>query len=73
VNLVSDTVFHDTLTVLTGTFAVAWLIYDVRNLVKLRADDGPAPLVRDRRFGYLMGIGIAIIGIIGCLRFHDVI
>ncbi len=72
-NLVSDDVFHGTLTVLTATFAGAWFVYDVRNLLKLRGADGADPLVRDRRFGYLMGIGIAIIGIVGCLRFHGVI
>ncbi len=73
VDPVSDAVFHWTLTVLTATFAVAWLVYDVRNLVKLRAGDGSDPLVRDRRFGYVIGIAIAVVGIVGCLRFHGVL
>jgi hypothetical protein len=72
-NLVSPNAFNWTLTVLTGVFAGVWLLYDLRNLTKLRGADFSDPLVRDRRFGYLMGIGIAIIGLVGVLHFQGVI
>ena len=39
----------------------------------LDAARGRDPLVRDRRFGYAMGIVIGLIGVVGCLRFHDVV
>jgi len=71
--LVSQTTFSWILTALTGVFAGAWLVYDVRNLVKLRGADKSDPLVRDRQFGYFIGIAIAVIGLFGCLRFHGVV
>jgi hypothetical protein len=71
--IVSDSAFHWILTVLTGGLAGAWLVYDARNLVKLRRGDAGDPLVRDRRFGYVIGIAIAVIGIVGVLSFHGVL
>jgi hypothetical protein len=29
--------------------------------------------VRDKIFGYFCGIAIGVIGVLGCLRFHDVV
>ncbi len=60
-------------TAMTGIFAGAWLVYDVRNLTTLRGKDFSDPLIRDRCFGYLMGITIAVIGLVGVLRFHGIL
>ena len=47
-------------------------MYDAISLIRSRNADGRDPLVGDRRFGYAMGIAIGVIGVVGCLRFHDV-
>jgi hypothetical protein len=60
------------LTFLTGGLAGSWLIYDVINLIRIRNANKRDPLVRDKLFGYVMGIAIGVVGILGCLRFHDV-
>jgi hypothetical protein len=70
--LVSQSVFAWFVTILTGGLAGSWLVYDVINLIRARRADSRDPLVRDRRFGYLIGIAIGIVGVVGCLRFHDV-
>jgi len=70
--LVSQTVFEWFVTLVTGVVAGAWSVYDLINLLRARRADGRAPLVRDRRFGYAMGIVIGLVGVVGCLRFHDV-
>jgi hypothetical protein len=72
-NIVSDTTFAWVLTGLTGGVSVVWLAYDASNLWRSRTADGKDPLVRDRRFGYSMGIIIALIGIVGALRYHGVV
>jgi hypothetical protein len=71
--IVSQTVFEWFVTVLTGGLAGTWLIYDLFNLVRFRGEPPDDPIVRDKRFGYLMGIVIGVIGVWGCLRFHDVV
>lgn len=70
--LVSQTVFEWFVTIVTGGVAGAWFVYDVSNLIRVRRADGRDPLIRDRRFGYVMGILIGLAGVLGCLRFHDV-
>jgi len=40
---------------------------------EVRHADGRDPLIRDRRFGYFMGMVIGFFGVLGCLRFHDVV
>ena len=70
--LVSQSAFGWFVTILTGGLAGSWLVYDVINLIRSRRADSRDPLNRDRRFGYLIGIAIGIIGVVGCLRFHDV-
>jgi hypothetical protein len=57
-------------TVGTMSLASAWLVYDTRNLLRLRGADRGDPLVRDRRFGYVIGIITAVVGIVGVLRYH---
>ena len=79
VNLVSVTVLQPGSITLVRTVTApcspgAWLVYDARNLVKLRSADFGDPLVRDRRSsGYLVGIGIALIGLYGVMHFHGVV
>ena len=45
----------------------------VRDLLKLRGADFSDPVIRDRRFGYIMGMVICTIGLWGCLRFNGVV
>lgn len=72
----SDTLFsHATfrwiLTVLTLS-ACLWALTDVVRLVRLRGADGSDPLVRDKRFGYVVGIVLGLFGVTGVLRYHGV-
>ena len=71
--LISAIAFKWFLTILTGGLAGAWLIYDSISLIRTRNADRKDPVVRDKHFGYVIGILIGIIGIVGCLRFHDVL
>ena len=71
--LVSQSAFAWFVTVLTGGVAGAWAVYDAISMTRLRRADSRDPLVRDRRFGYAMGIVIGVAGVGGCLRFHDVV
>jgi hypothetical protein len=61
------------LTILTGGLAGAWVLYDLRNLLVSRKLDRADSVVRDRHFGYVMGIVIGLVGVIGCLKFHGVV
>jgi len=70
--IVSQTAFEWFVTILTGGLAGGWLVYDVINLIRVRRADRRDPLIRDRRFGYVLGILIGLVGVVGCLRFHDV-
>jgi hypothetical protein len=70
--IVSQSAFETFVTAVTGGVAGAWFVYDAINLFRIRRADGRDPLIRDRRFGYAMGMVIGFIGVVGCLRFHDV-
>jgi hypothetical protein len=70
--LMAPTAWKWFLTILTAGFASAWFVYDTINLIRTRKLDRSDPVVRDRHFGYVIGIVIGLIGIIGSLRFHDV-
>jgi hypothetical protein len=70
VTIVSATVFDWFLSLMTGVVAGAWLVYDARNMVKLRSADGGDPIVRDKRFGYAMGMLIGIVGVVGVMMHH---
>lgn len=70
--LMSPEAFKWFLTILTGGLAGSWLLYDAYNLVRIRKADKRDPIVRDKIFGYIMGMVIGVVGVIGCLRFHDV-
>jgi hypothetical protein len=68
--LLSPTGFKWFLTLITGIVAGGWFVYDAINLMRLRADD---PKRGDKRFGYLMGMTIGVIGVLGCLKFWNVV
>lgn len=70
--IMSADAFKWFLTILTGGLAGSWLIYDAVNLVRIRGANKRDPIVRDKIFGYIIGMAIGILGVIGCLRFHDV-
>lgn len=61
------------LTILTGGLAAVWVLYDLRNLAKLRGQNKADPIVGDKRFGFWMGIVIGVVGCVGVLRFHGVV
>lgn len=69
-NILSPTFVTWFVTIGTMALSVVWLVYDTRNLLRLRGADRKNPLVRDKLFGYVIGIITAIIGIVGVLRYH---
>lgn len=71
--LISPTAFKWVLTFLVGSLASAWLVYDTINLIRTRKLDRSDAVVRDKHFGYVMGMVIGIVGVYGCLMFHDVV
>ena len=71
--LMSAGAFKWFLTILTGGLAGSWFFYDSFNLFRIRNADKKDPIVRDKIFGYLVGIAIGVVGVLGCLRFHDVV
>ncbi len=58
------------LTVSTGVLATVWVAYDLRNLFKQRGKDFSDPLERDKRFGFIMGVIIGLIGMFGVFKYH---
>ena len=72
-NIISDHAFHWFLMVATGGFAGVWFIHDAVSLWRSRDASRRDPIVRDRQFGYVMGMVIGALGVIGVLRFHGVI
>jgi hypothetical protein len=70
--ILSPTAFKWFLTLVTGIVAGTWVLYDLFNLYRIRTADKRDPLVRDKVFGYFCGIAVGVIGVLGCLRFHDV-
>lgn len=71
--LMSPSAFKWVLTFLTGGLAGSWLVYDSINLIRTRKLDRSDAVVRDRHFGYLIGILIGAVGVFGCLKFHGVV
>ncbi|MEO6776692.1 MAG: hypothetical protein ABI467_27370 [Kofleriaceae bacterium] len=65
----SDYAFAVFITIITGGVSFVWFCLDLRNLVLARTLDGSDPSVRDRRFGYSMGLVIATIGVVGSAKF----
>lgn len=60
--------FHVFMTIVTGGVSAIWFAVDLRNLVRVRRLDA-TPSVRDRKFGYSMGLVIATIGVLGSTLF----
>jgi hypothetical protein len=70
--LVSNEVFRAFLSVLTGGVAGIWGVVDMIRLARLRTADGRDPIVHDKRFGYVIGMFVGVIGVVGTLRFNGV-
>jgi hypothetical protein len=65
-NLVSQRVFEGFVAAITLGLAVPWFAYDGYRLIRLRTADGSTdPTIGDKRFGYVIGMLIGIIGVIG--------
>ncbi len=71
--LVSAEVFKAIVSILTGGLAAVWVVHDILFIARLKGADRRDPLVRDKLFGYSMGILIGIIGVVGTLRFNGVL
>jgi hypothetical protein len=68
--LMSANAFHWVLIAMTGGLAGSWLVYDAYSLIRSRGADLADPHVRDKRFGYIIGILIGLIGVLGCVGYH---
>jgi hypothetical protein len=73
IELVPDALFRWLLTIIVAGVCAPWLFYDTRNLVRTLRMDGADPSVRDKRFGYAIGICVAIIGLVGTLMYRGVL
>ena len=70
-----DGVFHLLISLFTGGFAGVWLIHDLVLLARARRHRRAGrrdPLLADQAFGYVIGIAIGVIGVVGTLRFNGV-
>jgi hypothetical protein len=56
------------LTLATGGVSALWLLWDISNLRKALKLDMSVAGNRDKRFGYSIGIVIAMLGIVGSAR-----
>ena len=72
-NVMTDTQFEWFLTLAVGLLAGVWLVYDAINLIRTAGADGQDPVIRDKRFGYVIGMVIGVIGLVGVLRFRGVL
>lgn len=71
----SDGAFRAVLSVLTGGLGGAWVIHDILFLARVARHRGARrrdPLVADQVFGYVMGIVIGVVGVVGTLRFNGI-
>lgn len=68
--ILSPTGFKWFLTLVTGIVAAVWFVWDAIKLARLTPQ---TPSVGDKRFGYFIGIVIGAIGVIGCLKFWNVL
>jgi len=69
----SATTFSWFITIAVGGLGAAWFVYDAINLARSIKLDRADPIVRDRHFGYVMGMLIGVIGVVGVLLFHGVV
>ena len=68
--MMSDVTFDWFVSLITLALAVPWIFYDGFNLLRLRRANRADPVVRDKRFGYVIGILIGVIGVIGVTKHH---
>ena len=68
--IVSQVVFEWVATALIAGLALGWGVVDTMRLRKSLRDDTTDPVVRDRIFGSLIGITIAILGVVVVVRYH---
>ncbi len=68
---IDEGTFRWILTILIAAGAV-WALFDIVKMSRTRGKDGRDPLVRDERFGYVIGIVIGLFAISGLLRYHGV-
>jgi hypothetical protein len=71
--LMSPSAFKWVQTIVPLLLAVPWFIYDTINLIRARTLDRRVPENRDRQFGYVIGMIAGAIGVIGVLRFQDLL
>lgn len=71
--LMSDDAFRIALSLVTGGVAGLWAIHDFIFIARLRGRNWRDPLITDQLFGYVIGIIIGVVGVLGTLRFNDVI
>jgi hypothetical protein len=71
--LMSASAFTWIITFAVGGLGAVWLVYDAVNLARTLELDRSDPVVRDRHFGYAMGMIMGAIGVIGALKFHGVV
>jgi len=72
--LVSADTFRWFMSIFTG-LASTWALFDIVYIIRLvrRRADTNDPLIRDKYFGYAMGIAIGLLGFAGILRYNDVL
>lgn len=71
-DLVSPTTYKWFVTSISILLA-AWAFYDIVKWLRLRGQDARDPLVRDKIWGYALGIGMGILTVVGVLRYHGVV
>jgi len=69
----SDSVFRMIVSLLTAGVGGAWVVHELVLMNRLRGANTKDPLVRDQWFGYVIGIAIGVIGVVGTLRFNGVL
>jgi len=67
-NPMTDYQFQWFFTIVTGGVSAVWFLFDMKKLLRVRKLDTTDPSIRDRRFGYVMGLVIASIGMIGSAK-----
>ncbi len=68
-------VFRLLISLFTGGFAGAWVIHDLVLLARVARQRGAGRRDRqvgDQVFGYVMGVVIGVVGLVGTLRFNGV-
>ena len=72
-NVMSPIAFKWFVSALVAGVTGTWFVYDLLKLWWLRRADRKDPVVRDKHFGYSLGVVVCAIGLIGVLKFHGVL